>query len=399
VTQQRELDLVLYGATGFVGKLTAEYLAGAAPDDARIALAGRSLDKLRAVRTGLGERAAEWSLIVADAGDQPALDAMARRATVVVTTVGPYARYGLPLVQACANAGTHYADLTGEPLFIRDCIDRYHSIAAGTGAKIVNSCGFDSVPSDLNAYLLHRRVLVDDAGELAETTLVASMKGGLSGGTIDSGRAQMEAIAKDPSLGRVVTDPYALSPDRSREPDLGKQSDFALHRAKVIDSSLSGWVSTFIMASHNTKVVRRSNGLLGWAYGKNFRYREVMSTGTSIAAPLVAAGVAGSLAAMNTLGPKMSRGRPEADRPRCTQTRYRSRRRCPQQRPLHDEDVRPHHLRREVSRYLRRAGRSRLSGNRGAARGERVGARVRHRPALRARRRPYPGHGGGRGAR
>jgi short subunit dehydrogenase-like uncharacterized protein len=96
VTQQRELDLVLYGATGFVGKLTAEYLAGAAPDDARIALAGRSLDKLRAVRTGLGERAAEWSLIVADAGDQPALDAMARRATVVVTTVGPYARYGLP---------------------------------------------------------------------------------------------------------------------------------------------------------------------------------------------------------------------------------------------------------------------------------------------------------------
>ena len=308
MTQQRELDLVLYGATGFVGKLTAEYLAGAAPDDARIALAGRSLDKLRAVRTGLGERAAEWSLIVADSGDQLALDAMARRATVVVTTVGPYARYGLPLVQACANAGTHYADLTGEPLFIRDCIDRYHSIAAGTGAKIVNSCGFDSVPSDLNAYLLHRRVLVDDAGELAETTLVALMKGGLSGGTIDSGRAQMEAIAKDPSLGRVVTDPYALSPDRSREPDLGKQSDFALHRAKVIDSSLSGWVSTFIMASHNTKVVRRSNGLLGWAYGKNFRYREVMSTGTSIAAPLVAAGVAGSLAAMNTLGPKMSRG-------------------------------------------------------------------------------------------
>jgi len=308
VTQQREFDLVLYGATGFVGRLTAEYLVGAAPAEARVALAGRSIEKLRAARAQLGPRAAEWSLVVADASDQLALDPMARSTAVVVTTVGPYARYGLPLVAACVNAGTHYADLTGEPLFIRECIDRYHTIAAGRGAKIVNSCGFDSVPSDLNAYLIHRRALADHAGELVDTTLVAAMKGSMSGGTIDSGRAQMEAIARDPALGRVVTDPYALSPDRSCEPNLGAQSEHALHRAKVIDPSLSGWVSTFVMASHNTKVVRRSNGLLGWAYGKDFRYREVMSVGTSIAAPLVAAGVAGSLAAMNTLGPRMSRG-------------------------------------------------------------------------------------------
>ncbi|MEU6186016.1 saccharopine dehydrogenase NADP-binding domain-containing protein [Nocardia sp. NPDC047038] len=303
----REFDLVLFGATGFVGKLTAEYLTEAAPESARIALAGRSLDKLTAVRDDLGPTAANWGLVVADSTNQSALDELAARTKVVVTTVGPYLRYGMPLVAACAKAGTHYADLTGEPLFIRDAIDNYHEQAVATGAKIVNSCGFDSIPSDLSVYQLYRRTVEDNTGELVDTTLVASLKGGVSGGTIDSGRAMMEAIAADPAKGKVMSHPYSLSPDRSMDPDVGRQSDQALSRASAIDPSLDGWVSTFVMAAHNTKIVRRSNGLLGWVYGKNFRYREVMSAGKSRVAPLVAAGMAGGIVAGMTAGALLSR--------------------------------------------------------------------------------------------
>ncbi|MFF0489580.1 saccharopine dehydrogenase family protein [Nocardia sp. NPDC004068] len=293
----REFDLVLFGATGFVGGLTAEYLAGAAPADARIALAGRSPDKLTTVRDGLGAAAANWPLLVADSSDQAALDALAARTRVVVTTVGPYLRYGLPLAQACAQAGTHYADLTGEPPFIRECIDRFTEQAVGTGAKIVNSCGYDSIPSDLNVYQLYRRSVEDNTGELTDTTMVAWLKGGVSGGTVDALRAMMESVAADPANGRIMTHPYSLSPDPAVEPDLGRQSDQALMRASAIDPSLHGWVATFIMGPHNTKMVRRSNGLLGWAYGKNFRYREVMSAGSSPVAPLAAAGLAGGIVA------------------------------------------------------------------------------------------------------
>jgi short subunit dehydrogenase-like uncharacterized protein len=303
----REFDLVLFGATGFVGKLTAEYLLAAAPESARIALAGRSLDKLTAVREGLGPKAASWGLVVADSKDQTALDELAARTKVVVTTVGPYLRYGMPLVGACAKAGTHYADLTGEPLFIREAIDGYHEQAVATGARIVNSCGYDSIPSDLSVYQLYRRTVEDNAGELVDTTLVASLKGGVSGGTIDSGRAMMEAVAADPAKGAVLSHPYSLSPDKSMDPDVGRQSDQALSRASAVDPSLDGWVSTFVMAAHNTKIVRRTNGLLGWVYGKNFRYREVMSAGKSRVAPLVAAGVAGGIVAGLTAGALLSR--------------------------------------------------------------------------------------------
>ncbi len=307
MADKREFDLILFGATGFVGKLTAEYLLRAAPPDARIALAGRSEAKLRAVRAELGAPAAKWELVVADSTDQGTLDELAARTKVVVTTVGPYLRYGMPLVAACAKAGTHYADLTGEPLFIRDAIDGYHDQAVTTGAKIVNSCGFDSVPSDLSVYRLYRRTVEDNTGELTDTTLIASFKGGVSGGTIDSGRAMMEAIAADSAKASVLSHPYSLSPDKSMDPDVGRQSDQALQRASSIDPSLDGWVSTFVMAAHNTKIVRRSNGLLGWVYGKNFRYREVMSAGRSAVAPLVAAGVAGGLVATMAVGAVLSR--------------------------------------------------------------------------------------------
>src|SRR5690606_17252009 len=157
MTDTREFDLIVFGATGFVGKLTAQYLLGAAPATARIALAGRSEHKLAAVRDEIG--AHDWCLVVADSTDQDSLDALAARTTAVITTVGPYLRYGMPMVAACAKAGTHYADLTGEPLFIREAIDSYHDEAARTGAKIVNSCGYDSVPSDLSVYQLYRRTV------------------------------------------------------------------------------------------------------------------------------------------------------------------------------------------------------------------------------------------------
>jgi short subunit dehydrogenase-like uncharacterized protein len=315
MTDTREFDLIVFGATGFVGKLTAGYLLGAAPAGARIALAGRSADKLAAVRAEIG--AADWKLVVADTTDQESMDALAARTTAVITTVGPYLRYGMPMVAACAKAGTHYADLTGEPLFIRDAIDSYHDEAARTGAKIVNSCGYDSVPSDLSVYQLYRRSVADNTGELGDTTLVATLRGGVSGGTIDSGRAMMEAVAADRSKGAVLGHPYSLSPDRSMDPDVGRQSDLTLQRGREIDPSLDGWVGTFVMASHNTKIVRRSNGLLGWVYGKNFRYRETMGAGNSALAPVIAAGISGGIVAGMAVGGLLSRfgaGRAVLDR-------------------------------------------------------------------------------------
>jgi short subunit dehydrogenase-like uncharacterized protein len=297
----REYDLVLYGASGFVGALTAQYLRQAAPPDARIALAGRSLARVEQVREESGRP--EWGVIVADAGDPHSLAALAARTRVVATTVGPYARYGLPLVGACAEAGTHYADLTGEPLFVREAIDRYHDLACSTGARIVTSCGFDSVPSDLSVYLLYRATVDDNTGELADTTLVAHMRGGASGGTIASGRAQFEAVAAERSAMRVLAHPYSLSPDQARDPDVGRQNDQAFGRAADIDPSLTGWVTTFLMAGHNTKIVRRTNGLLGWPYGKNFRYREVQRIGN----PAIAAAIAAALPAMAVAGVGLSR--------------------------------------------------------------------------------------------
>uniref|UniRef100_UPI0024590EA7 saccharopine dehydrogenase family protein n=1 Tax=Nocardia carnea TaxID=37328 RepID=UPI0024590EA7 len=251
----------------------------------------------------------DWSLVVADSTDQDALDALAARTTAVITTVGPYLRYGMPMVAACAKAGTHYADLTGEPLFIREAIDTYHDEAARTGAKIVNSCGYDSVPSDLSVYQLYRRTVTDNTGELGDTTLIATLRGGVSGGTIDSGRAMMEIVAADKSKGAVLSHPYSLSPDKSMEPEVGRQSDLVLSRARDIDPSLDGWVGTFVMASHNTKIVRRSNGLLGWVYGKNFRYRETMGVGSSPLAPVLAAGITGGVVGALAIGGLLSRFR------------------------------------------------------------------------------------------
>jgi short subunit dehydrogenase-like uncharacterized protein len=272
----RDHDIVLYGATGFVGRLTAAYLATQAPEDAHIALAGRSQRRLQEVRASLPERARDWPLLIADGADTSALTELAQSTRVVATTAGPYARYGMPLAEACAEAGTHYADLAGEVLFVRDLIDTAHEKAVSTGARIVNACGYDSVPSDLGVFMLHERALADGAGALTDATLIARAKGGLSGGTIDSGRAQADAVGSDPARKKVLADAYALSPGREREPDLGVQRDVG---PVFVEKDTGQWVGPFLMAHFNSRIVRRSNALQGHAYGRRFRYREVSGYG------------------------------------------------------------------------------------------------------------------------
>jgi short subunit dehydrogenase-like uncharacterized protein len=282
-------DLLVYGATGFVGELVARHLVTHAPAGTRIALAGRSAARLAEVGERLG---VDWPLVVADATDADAMAAMAEQARVVVTTVGPYAKYGRALAHACAAAGTDYVDLTGEVLFVRDSIDENHDLARSTGARIVHSCGFDSIPSDLGVHVLHRRVAEDGEGDLTDTTLVVTtMRGGVSGGTIDSMRNQLDVIRKDKQKRRIVTSPYSLSPDRDAEPDLGRQPDSDTIPIGAVVPGLKGRLAPFVMASYNTRIVRRSNALRDWAYGRRFRYREAMWVGSPALALATKAGL------------------------------------------------------------------------------------------------------------
>jgi short subunit dehydrogenase-like uncharacterized protein len=285
-SSSRDLDIVVFGATGFVGRLVAGYLASHAPGSARIGLAGRSEQRLAALRHELGGRARDWPLLVADAGDPVTMQRLAEQARVVAPTVGPYARHGLPLVEACARAGTHYADLTGEVLFVREAVRRYHDLAATTGARIVCGCGFDAVPSDLAVLLAAEAAARDGAGELGDTTLVVrAARGGFSGGTFDSLRTQLDEIRSDRRLLKIVRDPYALSPDRDAEPDLDGEGEQLRPR---YDAGLGTWTGPFVMAPYNTRIVRRSNALQEWAYGREFRYREVVAFGSSPVAPVLA---------------------------------------------------------------------------------------------------------------
>ncbi|MEZ0492134.1 trans-acting enoyl reductase family protein [Kineococcus sp. TBRC 1896] len=294
----RDVDIVLFGASGFVGRLTAAHLAAHAPAGTRIALAGRSRERLAAVARDLGPAAAGWPLVVADASDDGSLRALAESARVVVSTVGPYLRHGLPLVRACARAGTHYADLTGEVLFVRRSIDTVEEEARAGGARIVHSCGFDSVPSDLAVLLAHEWARRRDDDPLVSATLeVLSVRGGFSGGTVDSLRLQLDTARRDRRARALVADPYALSPDRDGEPDLGAQPDtFRPHRRE----GAGDWVAPFVMASYNTRVVRRSNALLDHAYGPRLRYAEVVAFSGRTAA-LRASAVTGVLAGLTGL--------------------------------------------------------------------------------------------------
>ncbi|MBN9800410.1 enoyl-ACP reductase [Pseudonocardia sp. UM4_GMWB1] len=288
------VDIALYGATGFVGGLIARHLAEHAPPGVRIALAGRSEAKLAATRAGLPASARDWPLIVADAADPAATDRLAAGARVVLSTVGPYAKYGLGLVGSCARAGTHYADLTGEVLFVREAIDRFHDTARASGARIVHSCGYDSVPSDLGVFLAHRAAQADGAGGLTEVRTVATMRGGVSGGTVDSLRGQLDTVRTDRDARRLAARPHSLSPDPSAEPTPSQPGD-AGPPARLPDGT---WTAPFVMASYNTRIVRRSNALLDHAYGRGLRYGELQGCGRGVSGAVTAGVVTGGLGAL-----------------------------------------------------------------------------------------------------
>ena len=304
---ERDFDVVLFGATGFTGQLVAERLVERAPEGTRIALAGRSLAKLGSVRDGLGPRAAGWPLLLADSANESTLTKLARSTVAIASTVGPYAKYGLPLVEACAKAGTHYVDLTGEVLFMRASADAYDEMAKASGARIVHSCGYDSIPSDLGVLLLH-----EAAGPLGQTTLlVKDTRGGFSGGTLASGRVQAAAMASDPEARAIAADPYSLSPDRDAEPDLDGQGELAGERdlSGAVHHPDLGWLASFVMGPTNSRVVRRSNALAGYPYSREFTYQEAMSFGEGLAARAKATGMSagmGALGAAFNFGPTRS---------------------------------------------------------------------------------------------
>ena len=387
----REHELVLFGATSFVGELTAAHLARHAPAGTRIALAGRSRERLEKVRDRLPSPGGDWPLIVADTTDPDALARMAASTTALLTTVGPYAKYGLPVVEACATAGTHYADLTGEVQFAREAIDRFDEPARASGARIVHSCGYDSIPSDLSVLLLHSRVQADGEGELTDVTTVARIRGGVSGGTVDSMRGLADGARADRSLARLMRDPYGLSPERDAEPDTRQPSDNpAPHR---VDGR---WVAPFVMASYNTRIVRRSNAIAGYAYGKGLRYGEVMGTGRARSARSPRAW---SRAGWAPCSPGSSPRRPAGARPRPAQAGRGAEREDPQRRVVPPRHRRDDHHRRALHRARLGLRRPRLRGHRRDVRRDGALPRPRRRPPARPRRLAHPRHGDGPGAR
>ncbi|KUH82392.1 MULTISPECIES: saccharopine dehydrogenase NADP-binding domain-containing protein [unclassified Mycobacterium] len=290
---KREFDIVVFGATGVAGAATARYLADLAPQGVSVALAGRNRAKLEQVRRSLPDRAADWTLIEADAGSPASTDAMATRTRVVMTTVGPWLRYGENLVASAVNAGTHYLDLTAETPFVRWSIDKFHDQAAQNGTRIIHSCGFDSVPSDVTAYLLHRAAADDGEGTLGDTTMILrQIWGWVSGGSVDSFRVIAGLVGNRPQL-RQVLDPDALTnnPGESR-PRPKQPFDGRIINAARVDPSLRGTLAPFPVSIYNTRIVRRTNALLGDAYGPDFRYGEGIGL---VRLPIVSTVVAGAV--------------------------------------------------------------------------------------------------------
>jgi len=269
-----KFDIVVYGATGFTGQLVAEYLAARYGNDKDLkwAMAGRSLDKLKAVRDAVGAPA-DTPLIAADSSDAASLQAMVDQAKVVISTVGPYPFYGNELVAVCVASGTDYIDLCGEPIWMRQMIDKHEAAAKASGARIVFSCGFDSVPFELGAFYVQeeaRRVFGAPATRVKGR--VRDMRGTLSGGTAASAKATFDAVAKDLSLVAILNDPFALTPGAAgpKQPKGNKA---------VYEEDLQSWTAPFMMALINTRNVHRSNMLMGYPYGKDFVYDEMVLTG------------------------------------------------------------------------------------------------------------------------
>jgi len=267
----REFEVICYGATGYTGRLVAEHLLktyGAA-GRLRWAMAGRSAQKLIDVRAEIGAPASLPTITVIDPADPTQLEIMAAMADVVITTVGPYQLYGAPLVAACAAAGTDYVDLTGESNWIAAMIAANEGAAKASGARIVFSCGFDSIPFDLGAWFVEEEAK-RRFGAYAPRVRgrVRGLKGGLSGGTLASGMATQAAAAKDPSVGVLLADPFALTPGFKGAPQPDGETPY--------DDKVAGsWVGPFMMAAINAKAVHRSNLLLGHPWSEGFQYDEM----------------------------------------------------------------------------------------------------------------------------
>jgi short subunit dehydrogenase-like uncharacterized protein len=274
MTSAKKFDIVVYGATGFTGQLVAEYLAAHYKNDKDLkwAMAGRSLDKLKSVREAVGATA-DTPLIAADSSDAVSLKGMVDEAKVVISTVGPYQFYGNELVAACAAAGTDYIDLCGEPIWMRQMIDKHEAAAKASGARIVFSCGFDSVPFELGAFYVQEEAKrVFGAPVTRVKGRVRDMRGTLSGGTAASAKATFDAVAKDLSLVAILNDPFALTPGFTgpKQPKGNKAA---------YEEDLQSWTAPFMMALINTRNVHRSNMLMGHPYGKDFVYDEMVLTG------------------------------------------------------------------------------------------------------------------------
>ena len=270
MTEAKEFDIIVYGATGYTGRLVAEYLIG--KSDLKWAMAGRSLQKLEEVRDLIGAPA-DTALVVADASDPDTLDAMAKRAKVILTTVGPYQLYGNELVAACVANGVDYTDLCGEPAWMRQKIDEHDAAARISGARICFSAGFDSIPFDLGVLMLQKHCIQKFGAPAPRIKgRVRAMAGKFSGGTAASLKATMAAAAKDPAVIGYLTNPFSLSGgfEGPAQP-AGNKPEY--------DEGLASWATSFVMAPINTKNVHRTNALLGHLYGADFVYDEMMLTG------------------------------------------------------------------------------------------------------------------------
>lgn len=277
----REHEVVLWGATGFTGQLTAEHLSrrAAAEGDLRWAIGGRNATKLEAVRAGLasevGVDSSGLPLLVGDSDDDDFLDDLTRSTKVVCSTVGPYAKYGSKLVAACARNGTDYCDLTGEVHWMQRMIEAYEDIARSSGARLVFTCGFDCIPSDLGVFFLQREMQARHGVPCSHVQYrVEDFSGAASGGTIASMLTMMEEAERDPSVEAAMKEPYSLNPKDER---LGPDRPERL--TPSYDDDFAEWVAPFMMAGINTKVVRRTNAVLGFPYGRDFRYDEAMLMG------------------------------------------------------------------------------------------------------------------------
>lgn len=304
MANKRTYDLVVFGATSFVGEILCRHLVArhGTKGPLRWAIAGRSAEKLESIASSTG---ADVDRIVADAADPSALAELTESTAVVVSTVGPYALYGSDLVAAAAANGTHYCDLTGEPQWMQRMIDAHDETAEATGARIVHSCGFDSIPSDLGVWFTQQEA-EKRFGKPCESIAmrVKAMKGGASGGTIASGLNVMEEVAKDPALRKVLANPYALAPDGMRTGP--KQPNVTIPN---VDEASGEWVAPFVMASVNTRIVQRTHALLGRPWGHDFIYDEAMLMGGGPLGAAKAAALTGGLGGfmgMAAIGPVRS---------------------------------------------------------------------------------------------